>query len=56
MGDPDYRRYMTCSQKTKNLIMIECKKEYLKHHPEHEEFSLSQGFMLSKIAQYYLEH
>lgn len=37
-------------------IMVHCKNEFLKHHPEFQGMVLTRKFMLQKLAEYYLEH
>jgi len=49
-----YTEHLTCSKETKNMIMINCKEEFLKHHPEISDIKISSGFMLKKIAEFYM--
>lgn len=39
-----------------NRLRNECKKEFLRHHPEMTEFNLTDNFMLDKVTKYYLEN
>ena len=50
----NYADTMHCGTETKRFIMEECVEEFLKHHPEMKEMNITQGFMLDKIAKYYL--
>ena len=51
----NYTERLSCSTETKQLIMEECKSEFLKFNPKFRGFNLSQGFMLRRIAEHYLE-
>lgn len=51
-----YECHLTCSKETKKLIIEDCKKEFLKHHPEFKGMSISCGFLLKKIGVYYIEN
>lgn len=55
MSDRQYSVHMTCSSEVKDMIMIECKKDFLRYHPEFKGMKMSQGFMLRKIAETYLK-
>lgn len=52
--DRHYTTHLTCSKKTANLIMNECIKEFLIHHPDFEGMRISQGFILKQVAEHYL--
>lgn len=56
MGEKNYTDIMKCSKETKDLIMINCKDDFLEHHPEFKGVNITQGFMLKKIAEYYLHN
>lgn len=45
---------ITCSVSTKDLLLDECKQEYLKHHPEMEGVILTQSFLVRKVIDFYL--
>ncbi len=47
-------RKLVCSEKVKDRIMIDCKEEFLKQHPEYEEAFITQNFLLNRISRYYL--
>ncbi len=47
--------HLTCSSETKDLILNECVNEFLKHHKDFEGMNVSQGFILKRIAEYYLK-
>lgn len=49
-----YKIHLTCSKKTADMIMQDCAREFINHHPDFEGMKLSQGFMLKKIAEHYL--
>jgi len=51
----DYNTKVTCSKSTLNLIMEDCKEEFLENNPKFRGMHLTQGFMLRKLAFYYLE-
>ena len=50
-----YEQRLSCSKETKNLLLKDCTELYLRHHPEHREIKLSQGFILKKVVKFYLE-
>lgn len=50
-----YKIHLTCSKKTADMIMNDCIREFLAHHPDFEEMKISQGFILKKLAEHYLE-
>lgn len=45
-----------CSKEVFDKIMSECKEEFLKHHPEFKGINITQNFMLTKIAEFYLKN
>ncbi len=49
-----YKIHLTCSRKTADMIMIDCVREFLEHHQDFQEMKISQGFILKKIAEHYL--
>ena len=53
--DANYTEMLRCSKKTKALIMTDCKKEFLKHHPELIGTKITQGQILIQIAIFYLK-
>ena len=52
----NYSERMSCSKETKDLIMNECVKEFIFHHPEFEGSNITQGFMLRKLAEFYIKY
>ncbi len=52
----NYTDSMKCSKETKDLIMNDCVKEFISHHREFEGMKITHGFMLKKIAEYYLKN
>lgn len=50
-----YKFKLTCSKETRNKILIDCKKEFLKHHPELRGYNITQNYILMQIATYYIE-
>lgn len=55
LEDKNYSEKMTCSVKTKKLIMLDCKQEFLYHHPELKGTKITQGQMLLQLAIFYLK-
>ena len=55
MGVRNYTVHLTCSKETKDLILNNCVEEFVKHHKEFRGMKISQGLILKKIAEYYLE-
>ena len=49
------KRHLVCDEETFELIMRECTKEYLKHHPEMLGCNITQNHILKQIARFYLE-
>jgi hypothetical protein len=45
---------LSCAKETSDLLLIECKEEFLKNHPEMKGMFLSQNFILLKVTNYYL--
>lgn len=50
-----YKVRLTVSKNTKNLIMNECKGEFLKHHPEIKGMKITENFIVRQIAEFYLK-
>ena len=50
-----YKIHLTCSKKTADMIIQDCVREFVEHHPEFEGMKISQGFILKKIAEHYLD-
>ena len=47
----------TIATKTEGLdILILCKEEYIKHHPEMKHVPISNHKILMEIATFYLQH
>lgn len=53
-NEKKYSSRLTVSQKTKDIICNECKKEFLTHHPEFEGMKLTENFIIRQIAEHYL--
>lgn len=51
-----YRKTIVIKKSTDDLIMKDCKNEYLRHHPElkHLEHTLSRDIMITLIADHYM--
>lgn len=56
MKETNYSERLCCSPEVKKRIMIKCKQEFLKHHPEMIGLNLTENFMLDKISVYYMEN
>lgn len=52
--DKLYTAQLNCSPQDKRRLMEECKVEFIRHHPELEGQPLSQGFILRRVIEYYL--
>lgn len=55
-NNKNYNVHLTCSKATRDLILIDCVKDYIKHHPEHIGINITHGFILRQIADYYLNN
>lgn len=55
MLEKNYKEHMTCSKETKDLIMDQGVKDYLRHHPEDKGRNITQGFILRKLIDTYLK-
>lgn len=53
-NEKSYRSHLLCSKEIKMMIMKQCVDEFLRHHPEMVGIKISQGFMLRRLALYYL--
>lgn len=49
------KKHLVCNQEVFELIINDCIKVYLKHHPEMLGCKISQNHILRQIAQFYLE-
>jgi len=50
-----YTESLRCSKTTKKLIMLDCIEEFLLYNPDFKGMKISQGFILKKIAEHYIE-
>ena len=48
-------RHLACSQEVYDMIIKDCKREYLEHHPEMLGANISQNHILKQISKFYLE-
>lgn len=55
MTEKLYTDMISCSTSDKILLMNECKNLFLKYHPELKGMRITQGFMLKKVIEFYLE-
>lgn len=55
INENQYSERLTCSKSTKDLILKNCTTIFLKEHPEFKGINISQGFILRRIAEYYLK-
>ena len=46
---------LTINTTTKKLLMEECKKLFLKAHPEFTGYKITENFMLLKVCEYYIK-
>jgi len=51
----NYSETLRCSPSTKKLILENCVEEFLKYNPEFKGMNMSQGFILRRIAEHYLD-
>lgn len=51
-----YRHHLTCSKETKDMIINDCIKEFLTHHKEFQATRITSGFILRRLAEYYLKN
>ncbi len=49
------KRHLAVSKELFNSITIECKEEYLAHHPEMEKVRITNEKILYEMAKYYLD-
>ena len=45
---------LSVKKETKEMLPA-VRKEYLKHHPQHKDFRLSEDFLTKKAFEYYLK-
>lgn len=55
MTEKTYKAHITCSQEDKKLLMKDCVKLFLNENPSFEGMTLSQGFMIKKVVEFYLK-
>ena len=48
-------RHVACSQEVYDMVVNDCKREYLEHHPEMEGAKISHNHILKQISKFYLE-
>ena len=56
INERKYSTRLACSESTKKLIMEDCIKDFLSHHPELSGINVTQNMILRQIAEYYLKH
>lgn len=56
INERKYSTRLACSESTKKLIMGDCIKDFLSHHPELSGINVTQNMILRQIAEYYLKH
>lgn len=54
-NEKTYSVKLTVSKSTKELIIEDCKEEFLKHHPELEGMKITENFIIRQIADFYLK-
>ncbi len=47
-------RHLVCSQEVYDIIVKDCAREYVEHHPEMQGAKISQNHILKQISQFYL--
>ena len=55
MAEKNYTVHLTCSKETRDLIMITCVNVFLRHHKDFKGMKITSGFILKKIAEYYVK-
>jgi hypothetical protein len=50
-----YNRHLAVSDETYNKIVVDCKKEFLKHNPDFKGMKLTHEFILNRLARKYLD-
>lgn len=55
VNEKHYTERLACSKSTKNLIIDDCSKLFLEAHPELRGMTITQNFILRKIAEFYLK-
>lgn len=48
-----YSAYLTCSEETKKNLMGDCIELFLEYHPEMKGITITQGFILEKVVEFY---
>lgn len=48
-------RHLTCCQEVYEMIVVDCIREYIEHHPEMEGAKISQNHILKQISKFYIE-
>jgi hypothetical protein len=46
---------LSVTPKTRKMIVSDCVKEYLKHHPEMRNIEITQDKIAFEVARYYLD-
>jgi len=49
------KRHLVCDDETYQMITVDCRREYLKHHPEMLGSNITQKHILHQLAKFYLE-
>jgi len=55
LNEKHYTDVLKCSKETKKLILHDCVIEFLRYNPKFQGMNITQGFILKKIAEHYLE-
>jgi len=55
ISEKKYIEKLSCSKSTKKLIMQDCIKEFLRHHPELKGMNITQNIILRNMAEFYLK-
>ncbi len=50
-----YRVRLTVSESTKDMVMNECREEFIRHHPELKGMKITENFIIRQIAEFYLK-
>ena len=48
------RKHILVDYEVYDMVMIECKKEFLEHHPEFVGMKITHNFIIRKLAEHYL--
>ena len=50
-----YSEVLKCSKSVKDRLMVDCVREFLRHHPEFANSKITHCFMLDRVTRHYLD-